>query len=184
MKIKLVLSCILFFCLTFAKPLSNTNLSYRVSDFKSKLYISKSLLLNKIQTVDTNSFQPIIDTFFSIYESQNTNKALDYIFSTNSWLNNNQQDKIVILKTNLINTIKVIGKYYGKESITQKSIGSNFILCSFLIKYERQPIRFTFIFYKPSNNWTLLNFKFDDNISKELEEAAVIYRLYENLPKK
>lgn len=53
-----------------------------------------------------------------------------------------------------------------------------------MIKYARQPIRFTFILYKPKEEWMLFNFKYDDKLDEEMEDAANIYRTYENLPTK
>jgi hypothetical protein len=49
------------------------------------------------------------------------------------------------------------------------------------VKYDRQPIRFNFLFYSPNGQWQLQNFSFDDGIDEELKEAAKIYKLKENL---
>lgn len=51
-----------------------------------------------------------------------------------------------------------------------------------MIKYDRQPVRFQFIFYKPSDKWQLQDFRYDDDLDTELIEAANAYRLMENLP--
>ena len=49
------------------------------------------------------------------------------------------------------------------------------ILKSYLVKYDRQPIRFTFQFYKPNKEWRIHSFKYDGNIDDEIEEAAKLY---------
>ena len=41
----------------------------------------------------------------------------------------------------------------------------------FLVKYEREPIRFTFLLYKPKDKWEVLNFSFNENMDKEIEDA-------------
>lgn len=128
-----------------------------------------------------DSYENIIDSFFTLYESKNPTLALDFLFYTNPWLKNSP-DKTSLINTNLNATIKILGDYSGKEFIVKKSIGPNFVLCSYMIKYTRQPIRFTFILYKPQNNWMIFNFNYDDKLKLELEESANIYRLPENLP--
>ena len=37
------------------------------------------------------------------------------------------------------------------------------------------------LFYKPSKEWRLLNFSYDDTLDEELTEASKAYRLKENL---
>ena len=74
-----------------------------------------------------------------------------------------------------------IGKYYGFELIAEKKITDSYILLSYLVKYDRQPLRFTFQYYKPNDEWRLYSFEYDGNLDAELEESAKIYFLnYEN----
>ena len=126
---------------------------------------------------DSNPEQ-IIHKFFEIYNSDGSNTALDYILSTNNWI----EEGSIELKKSVNDLISQIGPYYGNELIAKRGIGDNYILWSFMIKHERQPIRFQFIFYKPSNKWQLQDFRYDDGLDTELIEAASAYRLKENLP--
>ncbi|WP_209405780.1 hypothetical protein [Pseudozobellia sp. WGM2] len=48
---------------------------------------------------------------------------------------------------------------------------------SYLVKFDRQPIRFTFQFYKPYNQWRTHRFKYDGNVDEEIEESAKVYYL-------
>jgi hypothetical protein len=54
-------------------------------------------------------------------------------------------------------------------------------MITYIVKYDREPLRFTFFFYKPKDVWRVSNFSYDENISDELEEAAKVYRLKENI---
>jgi len=70
-----------------------------------------------------------------------------------------------------------VGKYYGYELIVEKKLGESYILLSYLVKFDRQPIRYTFQFYKPKDKWSIYSFQFDGSIDDEIEEAAKIYFL-------
>lgn len=91
------------------------------------------------------------------------------------------KDQIENVKFKLNGTSKLLGEYSGYNLITKKTIGDHMTLYTYMVRYDRQPLRFSLIFYKPSNEWSLLNFSFDDNLSEELKEAALVYRLKENI---
>jgi len=54
------------------------------------------------------------------------------------------------------------------------------MLKTFIVKFERQPLRFKFLMYKPDNTWSLNNFSYDASIDDELEEASKAYRFKVN----
>lgn len=122
----------------------------------------------------------VMDAFFKEY-AINPSKAVEDIYSTNPW-NSRVRDGIESMK-NEVNkyTIDYIGKYYGYELITKKQLSESFILYSYMIKYDRQPLRFIFNLYKPNDQWFLLSFKIDGSLDDEIEEAAKVY--YLNLDK-
>ncbi|NOT76435.1 MAG: hypothetical protein HOP08_16020 [Cyclobacteriaceae bacterium] len=96
---------------------------------------------------------------------------------------NNSKDQIENVKFKINSTVvKAMGDYFGYEQITKKTVGDKLTYYTFLLKYDRQPIRFNFLFYSPSGNgqWRLQNFSFDDKIPDELEEASkLVYQLIE-----
>eukprot|EP01133_Synstelium_polycarpum_P018594 gene18594-22248_t len=117
------------------------------------------------------ALQKMIDAFFKNYES-NPENAIDYIFSTNKSF---MPQQIIELKGKLASTATTIGAFNGIEQITTKNTSQSLVLMSYLVKHEKQPLRFTFIFYKPKDQWILYKFKFDDNVDAELEESGRIY---------
>ncbi|MCE7058075.1 hypothetical protein LZF95_25560 [Algoriphagus sp. AGSA1] len=123
--------------------------------------------------------EKINERFFDLYDSKGPSEALEFVFSTNDWIDQNQTSEV---KNKLIKLIKQLGDYQGQEVVSKRSISEDYLLYSFLIKYDRQPIRYLFIYYKPKNKWQLQNFQYDDNLETELIEAASAYRLTENLP--
>lgn len=109
--------------------------------------------------------------FFELYESKGSDDAVDYVFSTNKWLNS---DKTTIdgIKAQLKKGIAIIGQYYGYELIEKKVLGESFVLMSYMIRYDRQPIKFMFILYKPDKIWQIQNLKFDDRIDDDIENLT------------
>lgn len=149
--------------------------------------LSHLIVLLVVLTSCTSNSQSLTDLtpeqlnseFFDLYKSKGNEASLKYIFSTNKWIS---EGDITSVKTKLADLTSQLGKYYDKELITKKSIGKNYVLYSFLVKYERQPIRFTITYYKADTKWQLQILEFDVDLQTELREAASSYRLNENLP--
>jgi len=114
----------------------------------------------------------LIDTFFKKYKSDGTSAAIDYLFGTNKLFTDANQ--IAVLKVKLDSLQKSVGQYLGKELIAQKNAGMSLVFYSYLVKFTNQPVRFTFMFYKPQNDWVLYRFKYGDQMDAELEEAGKI----------
>jgi hypothetical protein len=75
-------------------------------------------------------------------------------------------------KTEFTQFLTDIGAYCGNELIATKKIGESYQLKSFLVKYERQPIRFTFLLYKPQDKWVIQNFSWDSDLENELYQSS------------
>lgn len=135
--------------------------------------VSQASSESTTQQPDVTEAINYINTFFKMYKEDGTNKAIDYIFSSNASLSNVNQ--LANLKSKLDSTRQQIGNFNRQELITQKNSSNSLVLFSYLVKHDKQPLRFTFIFYKPKNNWTLYKFKFDDETDTELEESGKIY---------
>ena len=119
----------------------------------------------------TNSSpEGIIDNFFRLYEKKSLSTALDTIFSYG--------DKYVTralpyIKDTLAGTIKGVGnKYCGNELIMKKNVSPSYCIYSYLVKYPANPLRFTFIFYKPEEKWIMLSFFFDSNLLTETTDLT------------
>jgi hypothetical protein len=135
--------------------------------------------LNSLAQVQAEP-QKIIDEFFKLYKEKNSDAALDYVFGTNKWMNESK-DQIDNVKFKLNSTLKQLGEYQGYDLITKKVVGEHLSLFTYMVRYDRQPLRFSLLFYKPNTQWRLHNFSYDDNIDEELGEASKAYRLKENL---
>ncbi|MGB1268193.1 MAG: hypothetical protein ACPG45_00480 [Flavobacteriaceae bacterium] len=117
-----------------------------------------------------SSEKDITTEFFRIFENEPM-KAMDYAFSTNKWMERNI-DGIESLKTKFKDLLPLVGNYYNYELITEKSVGKNLKLISYMLKYDRQPVRLTFVMYKPNDLWQVQNLNWDVSLDDELEESA------------
>jgi hypothetical protein len=141
-----------------------------------KTILALSFLILTCSTFAQDSPKKLIDKFFETYKTD-ASKAVKDLYKTNKWTERIKDDI-----ENIANNLNgfnddLMGKYYGYETITSKKFGESFVLYSFLIKYDRQPLRFTFKFYKPNEKWVLYAFQYDDSLSAEIEEAAKLYYL-------
>ncbi|PHN07853.1 hypothetical protein [Flavilitoribacter nigricans] len=113
----------------------------------------------------------LIRDFFALYEENKPAEAIDLLYSTNSeeWLEQ-IQDNINQVKSKFQDLQQIVGTYYGHEKLNDADLGSCFKTIIYLVKYDRQPIRFIFQYYKPQKDWRLYGFSYDDNILDDHEE--------------
>jgi len=142
-----------------------------------KVYLTIILVSFSMIGFGQNAPKEIVSKFFTDYKNEGASKALDNLYSNNKWMNR-AKDAITQLKQQLGTLDEdYVGKYYGYELIVEKRLSDSFILMSYLVKFDRQPIRFTFQFYKPDNEWRTHSFKYDGSIDDEIEESAKVYYL-------
>lgn len=141
----------------------------------------KKLLFVLLISISGNLFaqsspQNMINDFFTTYE-KDAGRAVKELYATNKWTERikDKIDKIIGTVNGF--TESYMGKYYGYEIITIKKFSESFELYSYLVKYDRQPIRFIFKFYKPNDKWVLYSYSLDDSLDDEIQEAAKLYYL-------
>jgi len=115
----------------------------------------------------------IIKKFFVDF-SIDSDKAISDIYATNPNING-ITDAINNMKKIARSYPSQLGKNHGYELITQQKCTDNFILYAYFVKYDLQPMKFTFEFYKPNNTWNLYSLNFDSTIDDEVEQAAKLY---------
>jgi hypothetical protein len=143
-----------------------------------KIALFSTMLLFVFNSFGQATNSKIIEPFFKEYKIDPI-KAYENLFVGNKWMKD-KKSELETIKIKLNDLVSTLGEYYGYEIITEKKAGESLILQSFLVKYERQPLRFTFLLYKPNDSWQIQNFSYDANIDDELEEAAKAYRLKYN----
>ncbi len=145
---------------------------------KDKYFILAFFLLMSNIVFSQITKETITTAFFKEYQKDPL-AAYSNVFLDNKWMADSKS-AIETNKIKLKDLLNQLGSYQGYELITEKRAGQSYILKSFLVKYERQPIRYTFILYKGKDIWQIQNLIYDTEIDVELKEAARIDRLREN----
>jgi hypothetical protein len=134
-----------------------TLLSYALIFF---FFLSASKVLAQVNP------KGVADKFFKDYQSLGATKSIDNLYASNKWMELSAE-AVAGLKTQLEGlTVDFVGKFYGYELIKEQKIGENYLFLTYLGRYDRQPIKFEFEFYKPSNNWQIHSFSFDDKFGE------------------
>ena len=116
-------------------------------------------------------YEPLIQKFFKQFEAGKVNDAIDDLYSTNKW-SDQQRDMVQNIKTQFAGVGPLMGHYRGRELVGTATIGGRLVHVTYLVLYDRQPLRFEFQFYKPQGAWVIYSFSFDTKLSNELEAGA------------
>jgi len=103
-----------------------------------------------------------------MYEKEGVKESLNYAYSTNKWILNENTTETKDIITKLEDFTHNLGKYSGNKLLKEKVVNDNYIARSYLMLYERQPIRFTFVLYRSAKIWQLQSFQYDVSTSDEV----------------
>lgn len=112
-------------------------------------------------TVKGKKPEQMVAIFFDLFRSRGPAQAVDYIFSNNPNIYE-RQDSVGALKEKVGKLEEMLGKEHGQVLIQDRQFADTIRVISYLVKYDRQPLRFTFVFYKAENRWVTYQFNFDD----------------------
>jgi hypothetical protein len=129
-----------------------------------------------LQGSEVKILNGLVRDFFNKYKTEGADKSLDYIFSSTKSVSG-----IENLKVKLDSVRSQIGEFTGYSQVAQKSVGDGMVLLSYLVKHKNNPLRFTFIYYKPEDHWVLYKFYFDTDLVEELEYSGKLYFINEGV---
>lgn len=104
----------------------------------------------------------IISSFFKTYENRPDDAVRSLIAS--KWIDENSIEQLI---SKLWDGVLLMGTYYGYDKISEKEISESYKIYYYLVKYERQPVRFIFNFYKPQSEWLVYSFSFDESFNEK-----------------
>ena len=119
----------------------------------------------------------VVESFFSTFESEGPGIALEGLYATNPYIDTEAEAIKNVRKQLSRASAELLGLYLGYEHIHTKRVTDDFYVMSYFAKFERQLLRFTFMFYKPREKWVIQAFRFDDGFDQELSEAMKLYYL-------
>ena len=79
-------------------------------------------------------------------------------------------DDVKMLKSKTKDAISVFGVMSGFEGIAKKSVGERLISYTYVSLGKEFPLRWRFYFYKPQENWKLIDLRVDDRLSAIFDE--------------
>ncbi len=143
---------------------------------KNEILVLFFLLAIGGPVIGQNTPESMVAVFFEAFKKDRKN-AIREIYNTSPWMSR-ATDAIANLEGEVDKlTPDMMGKLHGYSLICEKQLADCFVLQSYLLRYDRQPIRFTFEFYKPDKEWMLFSLAFDGNLDEEVEEAAKLFYL-------
>ena len=125
------------------------------------------LTLTTLLAVAQDTPEQIIEKFFQDYDKEEPGPALDNLYSKMPY-KEKIQVRLDTMRAQFIKLQDVVGEYHGHSMIANKDLANCLSVYSYLVKFEMQPVRFTFEFYKPKAVWRLNSFTYDDNVIDEL----------------
>ncbi|MDB5256764.1 MAG: hypothetical protein JWM14_1459 [Chitinophagaceae bacterium] len=135
----------------------------------TKLFLGL-LLIGTLNTANAQTPEEVMDKFFKTYQKNKPVDAIEELYSHNPWLAR-KNDDVEKLKTQFRDLQTLVGEYNGHELLYSRNVKDCFMLTTYLVKYDRQPVRFNFQFYKAKDQWILFSFSYDDSFDDDLESA-------------
>lgn len=115
------------------------------------------------QTLPTDFVKPFFEDLL------NDKYSLKKLYSSNK--NFTELDnEINVLNEKLKDASSKLGGPYSYEKIKEEKINDFYYIYHYAVKYERQPLIFKFIFYKPDKEYQLQKFSFDINLEPYLSQ--------------
>ena len=132
-------------------------------------FLALALFLISPNTFGQVTPKSTAEKFFKEYQTLGVAKSIDNLYASNKWMEFSAE-AVAGLKTQLDGlTIDFVGKFYGYELVKEQKIGENYFFLTYVGRYDRQPIRFDFEFYKPNTTWQIHSFSFDDKFGEDLK---------------
>lgn len=124
--------------------------------------------LSIAQNDSLNSPEKICDHFFFLMQD-NSDNAVDFLFSTNPFFDIKSMPQLDEIKGKL-NKLYYFGNMHGWDFSSKRELSPNLSQYIYIARYTRQPIKVEFNFYKPDKRWQIQTFRFDEDFKNDFEK--------------
>ena len=120
---------------------------------------------------ETQDCEQIATRFFDLLSEGKSDEALDWLMKTNPYTDR-LVDAIAQTKSTLGTTTKLMGNYRDSSLVFGKKFGDRVVYLYYLAAFERQPVKFEFLCYKPYEKWVIQNLYFSDKFLDDIRDFA------------
>ena len=155
-----IIIIICFLCVTFSMASAETQ-SKAVKEEKN---------VNDGEKV--KDYQDIVDDFFNLVKDQQFTQAAEGLFTSilvSKSPDISNKSYFDDVKAKLVNLPEVYGKYCNHSRMFERMVAKRFIFIDYIVLFEKQPVEFSFQFYKPKEKWMLYGFTLDTDIVNKMD---------------
>lgn len=135
-----------------------------------KLFLLALFSLLALRAQCQMDYTTLTELFFTEYTVLGPEKALEHLYATAAAPQKNrsafEQQRAELRKLTPDN----VGRYFGHQHLASRG-AARVVVSSYLMRFEQQPVRFTFTYYRANDRWGLYAFRVDTGLVDELTET-------------
>jgi hypothetical protein len=118
----------------------------------------------KSTDADKERINAVCDKFMEIFGKGQYTEAMD-LLKQNSVIEQEKIDTLrATIKEQMAKAIPAYGKMISSEFIIERKVKDFLTKRFYILKFDRNILKFDFTLYKSTNGWTITSFSYDDNL--------------------
>lgn len=118
-------------------------------------------------------YRAMVERFFTMLEAEGAEVALEELFESNLYMEE-VSGQVTTLINQYTSAERMMGAYIGHELLIETNMADRVAHQRYLVLYERQPLRFDFVYYKADDEWTFQSFNFAADVLEKVKEISDI----------
>ncbi len=110
-----------------------------------------------------------IARFFGYLQRKEVDQAYDQL--TKGTKIAERAEDVKMLKSKTKDALAVFGVMTGFDAVAKKTVGERLVSYTYVSLGKEFPLRWRFYFYKPQENWKLIDLRVDDRLSAMFDET-------------
>ena len=118
-------------------------------------------------------YQIILDKFFALAKDQQMPQASEELFKdvlVSKSPDIGSKGYFDEVQAKLTNLPKIVGECRTYSRMFERMVAGRFLYIDYLVIFDKQPVEFSFQFYKPKDKWMLYGFSMDMDIVKKMDD--------------